>query len=174
MPSFLNSFRATRWLRTLNLILQAGLVLTLVGGLNYLADNHPVRLDLTRYRSFSLSPETLSYIKDLPRPVRIVVTLNAEATNPEVRGLLQEYRLATESNRDGTIKVDYNFTAPPAAKTANPSATPSSANRSSPPRCSMFPAPSGKKSTFSAVTGNSAPRTPTPIAGSRLCAISFV
>ena len=107
MPSFLNSFRATRWLRTLNLILQAGLVLTLVGGLNYLADNHPVRLDLTRYRSFSLSPETLSYIKDLPRPVRIVVTLNAEATNPEVRGLLQEYRLATESNRDGAIKVDY-------------------------------------------------------------------
>jgi len=107
LPSFLNSFRATRWLRTLNLMLQAGLVLTLVGGLNYLADNHPVRLDLTRYRSFSLSPETLSYVKDLPRPVRIVVTLNAEATNPEVRGLLQEYRFATESNRDGAIKVDY-------------------------------------------------------------------
>jgi hypothetical protein len=39
--------------------------------------------------------------------VRIVVTLNAEATNPEVRGLLQEYRFATESNRDGAIKLYY-------------------------------------------------------------------
>ena len=107
MPSLFDSFRATRWLRTLNLLLQALLVLTLVGGLNYLARNHPVRIDLTRHRSFSLSPETLAYVKELPRPVRIVVTLNADSTNPEVRGLLQEYRLATESNRDGAIKVDY-------------------------------------------------------------------
>ena len=107
MPSLFDSFRATRWLRTLNLLLQALLVLTLVGGLNYLARNHPVRLDLTRHRSFSLSPETLAYVKDLKRPVRVVVTLNADSTNPEVRGLLQEYRLATEANPGGAIKVDY-------------------------------------------------------------------
>jgi hypothetical protein len=41
MPSPLQSFRAVRWLRTLNLVLQAFLVLTLFGGLNYLARNHP-------------------------------------------------------------------------------------------------------------------------------------
>jgi len=107
MSSPFHTFRAVRWLRTLNLLLQALLVLTLVGGLNYLARNHPMRLDLTRHRSFSLSPETLSYVKNLTRPVRIVVTVNADSANPELRGLLQEYRLATEANPAGAIKVDY-------------------------------------------------------------------
>lgn len=107
MSSPFHTFRAVRWLRTLNLLLQALLVLTLVGGLNYLARNHPLRLDLTRHRSFSLSPETLSYVKNLTRPVRIVVTVNADSANPELRGLLQEYRLATEANPAGAIKVDY-------------------------------------------------------------------
>jgi hypothetical protein len=108
MPSPLQSFRAVRWLRTLNLVLQAFLVLTLFGGLNYLARNHPEwRKDLTNDRRFSLSPETLSYLKNLPRPVRIVVTLNADTPNPELRGLLQEYRLATEANPNGAIKIDY-------------------------------------------------------------------
>jgi hypothetical protein len=108
MSSPLHSFRAVRWLRTLNLVLQAFLVLTLFGGLNYLARNHPEwRKDLTNDRRFSLSPETLSYLKNLPRPVRIVVTLNADTPNPELRGLLQEYRLATEANPNGAIKIDY-------------------------------------------------------------------
>lgn len=108
MSSPLQSFRAVRWLRTLNLVLQAFLVLTLVAGLNYLARNHPeARYDLTRDRRYSLSPETLSYVKNLQRPVRIVVTLNADSPNPELRGLLQEYRLATEANPNGPIRVDY-------------------------------------------------------------------
>lgn len=108
MSSPFDSFRVVRWFRTLNLVLQAVLVLTLVGGLNYLARNHPEwRHDLTKDRRFSLSPETLSYVKNLERPVRIVVTFKNEFENPEVRGLLREYRLATESNRNGPIKVDY-------------------------------------------------------------------
>ncbi|MBC7369376.1 MAG: GldG family protein [Undibacterium sp.] len=107
MPSPFQSFRAVRWLRTFNLVLQAMLVLTLVGGLNYLARSHPWRFDLTSDRRFSLSPETLSYVKNLPRPVRIVVTFKNEFDNPEVRGLLQEYRLAAEANPNGAIKVDY-------------------------------------------------------------------
>jgi hypothetical protein len=58
------SFRAARWLRTFNLVLQAVLFLTLFGGLNYLARNHAWRFDLTKQRKFSLSAETLSYIKN--------------------------------------------------------------------------------------------------------------
>jgi len=107
MSNPLHSFRAVRWLRTLNLVLQAVLVLTLVGGLNYLARNHPWRYDLTRDRRFSLSPETLAYLKNLQRPVRIVVTVNADKPNPELRGLLQEYRLATEASPNGAITVEY-------------------------------------------------------------------
>ncbi|MEO6001629.1 MAG: GldG family protein [Opitutus sp.] len=113
MPVF-DSFRAARWGRMLNLVLQALLFLTLFGGLNYLARNHPGRYDLTRQRRYSLSAETLSYLHNLPRPVKIVVTLTEDADNPEVaqiyrdmRGLLREYAYATEGDENRQITVDY-------------------------------------------------------------------
>ena len=70
----IESFRAARWVRTLNLVLQAILFLTFVGGLNYLARSHAWRFDLTRYRRYTLSPETVAYLRNLIRPVQIVVT----------------------------------------------------------------------------------------------------
>jgi hypothetical protein len=97
------SFRTVRWVRTLNLVLQAVLFLTLFGGLNYVAKNHAWRFDLTRHRSFSLSPETLSYIKNLQRPVHIVMTLSPDSDNPQVRGLIDEYFYATSGNPAGRI-----------------------------------------------------------------------
>lgn len=102
-----DSFRANRWIRTLNLVLQAVLFLTFFGGLNYLARSFPSwRFDLTQHRKFSLSPETLSYIKNLERPVRIVVTPGDDSV-PEVRGLLEEFRIATETSTRGPISVEY-------------------------------------------------------------------
>lgn len=102
-----DSFRTARWLRTLNLVLQAVLVLTLFGGLNYLARNHPSRFDLTKHRRSSLSPETLSYVQHLERPVQIVATFGSDNPNPEVRGLLREYANATDANPAGKITVKY-------------------------------------------------------------------
>lgn len=101
-----DSFRAARWVRTINLLLQAVLFLTLFAGLNYLARNHAWRFDLTRQRTFSLSPETLSYLKTLERPVRIVVSLSTDGENPEVKGLLNEYAHHTEDS-PGKITVEY-------------------------------------------------------------------
>src|SRR5580692_6811817 len=112
MPA--DRFRNSRWLRTVHLLLQAALFLTLVIGLNFLARSHTWRKDLTRYRRFSLSPETLSYLKDLPPPVHIVVTTNGGATtpgihadSPEIRELLREYVYATEGGHDGPVTVEY-------------------------------------------------------------------
>ena len=109
-----DSFRAARWTRTLNLVLQAVLFLTLFGGLNYLARNHAARYDLTNQRRYSLSAETLSYLQNLPRPVHIVVTLTEDRDNEEIaqvyrdmRGLLREYAYATENNETRRITVDY-------------------------------------------------------------------
>jgi ABC-type uncharacterized transport system involved in gliding motility auxiliary subunit len=109
-----DSFRAARWTRTLNLVLQAILFLSLFGGLNYLARNHPWRFDLTQQRRYSLSAETLSYLHNLPRPVRIVVTLTDDPENPEIaqvyrdmRGLLREYSYATEGDDNRRITVEY-------------------------------------------------------------------
>lgn len=113
MPA-LDSFRAARWTRTLNLVLQAMLFLTLFGGLNYLARNHAARYDLTAQRRYSLSAETLSYLENLPRPIRIVVTLTEDSDNDEVaqvyrdmRGLLREYAYATEGDENRRITIEY-------------------------------------------------------------------
>ncbi len=107
MPAPWQSFRATRWLRTANLVLQAVLLVTFFGGLNYIAENHPRRFDLTRARKFSLSPETLSYVRNLPRPVHAILTLTPESDHPEVRGLLEEYVHATDERPAGRITREY-------------------------------------------------------------------
>ncbi len=93
-----------RWLRTFNLVLQAILFLTFFAGLNYVARNHPSRFDLTRYHRYSLSPESLSYLKNLNRTVHIYATVSDESdVRPEVRGLLDEFVHATESNPQAQI-----------------------------------------------------------------------
>ena len=104
--NFFESYRAVRWIRTLNLVLQAVLVVTFFGGLNYVAKNHAWRFDLTRQRKFSLSPETLSYIKNLQRPVHIIMTVSDEGENPEVKGLVDEFVYATEDRRAGRISKE--------------------------------------------------------------------
>jgi len=101
--SFVQSYRAVRWLRTLNLVLQAVLVLTFFAGLNYVAKNHAWRFDLTKQQKYSLSPETLSYVRNLQRPVHIIMTLSPESENPEVKGLIDEYVYATEERGAGQI-----------------------------------------------------------------------
>ena len=103
----IDSFRAARWIRTFNLVLQGILFLTLVGGLNYLARTHAWRFDLTRYRRYSLSAETLSYLHELSRPVLIVVTIDDKTDDPAVPGLLREYVNATEANPAGQVSVQY-------------------------------------------------------------------
>ena len=116
----IESYRAARWLRTINLVLQAVLFLTLFAGLNYLALHYHWRYDLSQHRRFSLSPETISYLGELKRPVRIVVTLTPDSENPDavqayhdVQNLLREYLYNTatsadaKSGRDGRITVDY-------------------------------------------------------------------
>jgi hypothetical protein len=110
----IESYRAARWLRTINLVLQAALFLTLFGMLNYLSIHYHWRFDLSQHRRYSLSPETVSYLGDLKRPVRIVVTLTPDSENPDaaqayrdVRDLLREYLYATQTSQDGRVSVEY-------------------------------------------------------------------
>ena len=108
------SFRAVRWTRTLNLLAQAVLFVTLFAGLNYLAVNYAWRFDLTRNHSRSLSPETLAYLDKLSQPVRIIVTLTENSDNEEVvqayrdvGGLLREYGFATAGNQRGKVTTEF-------------------------------------------------------------------
>ncbi|MBL9207484.1 MAG: GldG family protein [Opitutaceae bacterium] len=119
---FADSFRAARWIRLINLVLQSLLFTALFSGLNYLALHYSWRYDLTQHRRHSLSPETLSYLKGLRAPVQIVVTWTEDSENEEVAqiyrdvsGILREYVYATANNRatvegasyDGRITTRY-------------------------------------------------------------------
>jgi hypothetical protein len=114
MP-LLQSFRATRWIRTINLVLQGILFFTLVCGVNYLAVYYPWRFDLTHLHSHSLSAETRSYLKQLARPVKIYVTIPKPKDSDDsaiaqayrdVTELLREYVFATEANPTGRVTFE--------------------------------------------------------------------
>src|SRR5882724_7539227 len=114
--SFFSSFRAARWVRTINLVLQAALLISLLGGLNYLAVDYYGRFDLTRLRKHSLSPETKSYLEHLAEPVDVIVTKPDDPNDPEaaqaqrdVNELLQEYVYVTEHSSGAKIHVNYEF-----------------------------------------------------------------
>lgn len=109
---FADSFRAARWVRFVNLLLQAVLFLTLFSGLNYIALNHHSRFDLTEKRRYSLYPETRSYLEQLARPVQVYVTLTEnpddrelDAAYRDISGLLREFAYASRSNDKGRIEV---------------------------------------------------------------------
>ena len=112
--AYYDSFRAARWIRLINLILQAVLFLTLFAGLNYVALNHAWRFDLTQTRRLSLSPETRSYLEGLDRNVRIIVTITPDPANEElsqtfrdISSLLKEYAYFTRNNPKGKIELRY-------------------------------------------------------------------
>jgi len=110
---FSDSFRAARWIRFTNLLLQAVLFLALFGGLNYIALNHAWRFDLTQGRQHSLSAETRSYLDHLEHNVSITVTItdNDETSNSaayhDISGLLREYVYQTRNSPNGKITVRY-------------------------------------------------------------------
>ncbi|MBP6865380.1 MAG: GldG family protein [Candidatus Didemnitutus sp.] len=112
--NFADSFRTARWIRIVNLLLQAVLFLTLFAGLNYIALNHAWRFDLTQNRRHSLSAETKSYLENLAQPVRIVATFTGDSDNEELdqahrdlKGLLREYVYATRHLEGGPLVVDF-------------------------------------------------------------------
>ncbi|NBX60148.1 MAG: ABC transporter, partial [Opitutaceae bacterium] len=112
--NFADSFRAARWIRFINLILQAILFLTLFAGLNYLALQHAWRFDLTQGRQHSLSAESKAYLQGLEHNVTITVTLTNDSDNADlasayrdISGLLREYAYQSRNAPNGKITVRY-------------------------------------------------------------------
>ncbi len=97
--NFSDSFRAARWLRLVNLLLQAVLFLALFAGLNYLALHHAWRFDVTTSRQHSLSEETKAYLRQLERDVTITVTFT---DSPDREEMAQAFRDLTALLREYT------------------------------------------------------------------------
>lgn len=107
---FADSFRAARWVRLINLILQALLFVSLFAGLNYIALRHTWRFELS---GAALSPETTSYLSQLEKPVHIIVTITNDPDVPElaqayrdISAILREYTYNAR-NKQGPITVEF-------------------------------------------------------------------
>ncbi|BET65503.1 hypothetical protein ASA1KI_04210 [Opitutales bacterium ASA1] len=108
------TFESNRWVWRINITLQIILVLALAGLANYLGMNAYTRYDLTRNRTFSLSAETLSYIRELRDPVTVVVTIADDSPDDgiaqayrDVRGILREFEYASRDQPAGPIRVEF-------------------------------------------------------------------
>lgn len=94
--------------------LQIFLGLTLLIGLNYLAFQHFVRHDITYHKRFSLSPESLAYIKKIQSPIDVFVCIPQKSLQNEasqiykhIASLLQEYEYVSRNNAAGKITVHF-------------------------------------------------------------------
>jgi hypothetical protein len=108
-----DSFQANRRIRTINLVLQAFLFMSLFSGINYLSQRYTWRFDLTRNRFFALSAETRSYIDQLTAPVHIVVAFDTKPENNDdaqarrdIESLVREYVAAGHSGGSSLITTE--------------------------------------------------------------------
>lgn len=108
------SFQYANRIQRLNRWLQIVLLLTFIGGLNFMAVHHFVRFDLSSQNRHALSPETRAYLTDLPRPVRIYVTIPPDSPRKEedllyryTASLIDEFRYLSRQNQDFLISVQY-------------------------------------------------------------------
>jgi len=67
------NFKYVNWIKSINQLVQICLCISFIIGLNYFANNLYWRSDLTRDHIYSLSPESLAYIRQIDKPIKIIV-----------------------------------------------------------------------------------------------------
>lgn len=113
-PKVPRNFRSERKIRSLHAFLQVVLAITLLFFINYLAATHFTRIDLTKEKRFSLSPETLAHLEQMEETVHIYLTSTEETQEEDIRvifenlkNLLREYEYASRRSREGRIIVEH-------------------------------------------------------------------
>ena len=110
----LESFQNARMADRLQALAQVVLVFLILGAINYIAMRSYQRYDLTKNNTYTLSPETKAYLKDLDRPIKVIVTLAESPEDPslvdalkDIRLTLREYEYATRDQGDNRITIEY-------------------------------------------------------------------
>lgn len=109
-----SEFRLARRFRFVNRALQILLGLSAILALNFLASQYFQRIDLTETGSYTLAPESKAYIRELKRPVDIIITIPEDPDVPELtqihnhlRKLLREYEAVGRQNGEELIRVEF-------------------------------------------------------------------
>lgn len=110
----LESFQSHRLSDRFQAVVQIILVFLILAAINFIGMRRFQRVDLTEGNQYSLSPETLAYLKQLDRPIQAIVTISESADEPglaevlkDVRRLLREYEYATRDQGENRVTVEY-------------------------------------------------------------------
>ncbi len=105
------SYQFANRLKMANHWLQVLLIFSLIIGINYLAVQNFRRYDLTENHRYALSPETCAYVKEIQKPVQVIITIPKSSQRKEeqtlyryVTQLLQEY--VYQSRKDGSFLIN--------------------------------------------------------------------
>ena len=112
----LEDFKHARLAKRLNRWGQIALTLSLITTLNYISFHHFLRKDLTQDARYSLSAETLAYIRNLEVPVQFIITglpksqsssdYQRMAVFKQVYALLKEFVYASQTQGQGNISLE--------------------------------------------------------------------
>ncbi len=108
------SFQSNRISDRFQAVLQIVLVFLILIAVNYVGMRTYQRYDLTEGNIYSLSPETLAYLKQLQQPIEAIVTISENTDDPgltdilkDVKLLLREYEYATRDQGANRVTVEY-------------------------------------------------------------------
>lgn len=109
-----DDFFYAQWLKRLERWFHILLGLTLLLGINYWAAQRYMRMDMTYNQRYSLSPETLAYLRGLKEPLKIIVTVPrrsnrtaTEQTFKDIENLLKEYEHVGQLSGNKNIEVEF-------------------------------------------------------------------
>lgn len=113
MPT-LENFRTANWTRRINRVAQIFLAVLAVLAINYLASRYFIREDLSRQSIYSLSPETVAYLRTIREPVEVIVTIPEDNEGEDkallyryVKNLLEEYRYASRQGGQEMLRIEF-------------------------------------------------------------------
>ena len=111
--NLIESYQSNRIADRLHAVVQFLLVFLILAAINTIAMRSYTRFDTTLNRSFTLSAQTVAYLKHLQQPINIVVTLSEQSRDlgirdiyQDVKSLLSEYEY--ETRHQGENRVLWN------------------------------------------------------------------
>jgi len=110
----LQNFKTTNRICFLNKLTQIFLTLSLILAINMLSSRYYIRFNFASHNNFSLSPETVAYLKKINQPIDIFVTIPSPSYNREpnstfneVSLLLKEFQHATAHFNTAPLRLHF-------------------------------------------------------------------
>ncbi len=112
--NLIESYQSNRIVDRLHAVAQFVLVFLILAAINAIAMRSYTRIDTTIGRSFTLSAQTVAYLKQLDQPIKVIVTLSEQSPHlgvrdiyHDVRSMLSEYEYETRNQGANRVDVEY-------------------------------------------------------------------